>query len=54
MYTDRYEQVEKSERQYIEYSSFSKQSLIDQLSSEYDKKSTYDQAVHAVETVYDE
>lgn len=51
---DWYEQAERSARQYLDYSSFSKQGLIDQLSSEYGGKFTHDQAEHAVEAVYDE
>lgn len=51
---DWYEQAEKSARQYLEYSSFSKKELIDQLSSEYGENFTQDQAEKAVEAVYDE
>ena len=48
------EQAEKSAREYLNYSSFSKSELIDQLSSEYGGKFTREQAERDVETVYDE
>lgn len=51
---DWYEQAERSARQYLDYTSFSKQGLIDQLSSDAGGKFTYEQAERAVESVYDE
>lgn len=51
---DWYEQAERAAREYLDYTSFSKQGLIDQLSSEYGSKFTQEQAEQAVENVYDE
>ena len=49
---DWYEQAEKCAQEYLEYSEFSKQGLIDQLTSEYGEGFTYEEASAAVEKVY--
>ena len=46
------EQAKKSAQNYLDFSDFSKQGLIDQLSSEYGEQFTVEQATEAVEAVY--
>lgn len=46
------EQAKRSAQDYLDFSDFSKQGLIDQLSSEYGDKYTVEQATEAVEAVY--
>ena len=46
------EQAKRSAKNYLEFSDFSKQGLIDQLSSEYGEQFTVEQATEAVEAVY--
>ena len=46
------EQAKRSAQNYLDFSDFSKQGLIDQLSSEYGEQFTIEQATEAVEAVY--
>ena len=46
------EQAKKSAQNYLDFMSFSKDGLIEQLESEYGDKYTHEQAVEAVEAVY--
>ena len=46
------EQAKRSAQNYLDFSDFSKQGLIDQLSSEYGEQFTVEQATEAVEAVY--
>ena len=49
---DWFEQAERSAKHYLSYMEFSRQELIDQLSSEYGEQFTVEQAEAAVEKVY--
>ena len=49
---DWYEQAERAAKEYLDFSSFSKAELIQQLESEYGSQFTHDQAVKGVERAY--